>query len=91
MLRRPRLQGDTLPLPVAPLVDIEVIHVTRLECVLDTGLPLAFDLEDGQTYTHDDLWLTVHLGTRTIRIAANRILYTDTRPSQMSRVRVETA
>lgn len=88
MLRRPRTAYEP-PLPAPPL-DVEVTDVLRLDCVLDTGLALQFDLHKDQahTYTHNgkNKWLTITLGSRVIRIAAHRILYTETRPEQLKRV-----
>lgn len=87
MLRRPRLadSGDT-PTPAPPLpLDIDFIDVTRLEVVLDTGLGLAFDLEKGHSYREESKRLTVKIGKRVVRISANRILYTETRPHRMKR------
>lgn len=87
MLRRSRLP-DTDPSPALLAPELEVVDVTRLECLLDTGLPLSFDLEADKdhSYKHDAKWLTITLGPRVIRIAAHRILYTETRPAQLKRV-----
>lgn len=68
-----------------PVFDLEVIDVTRLEMVLDTGLPLQFDLEKGHSFKPETKWMVVKLGKRTIRIAAHRILYFETYPHQMKR------
>lgn len=88
MLRRARLPGDPKPAPLPPdPFDIELVPVTRLEVVLDNGLPLAFDLEKerGDSFKEDPKRLTVKLGKRTLRIREHRILYTETRPHQMKR------
>lgn len=86
MLRRPRIQDTPLPSIVPP--EFEVVPVIRLECVLDTGLPLSFDLDQkaGDCFSLGAKWLNVTLGKRAIQIAAHRILFIETRPDQSKRV-----
>lgn len=83
MLRRPR--SDNEPATPAPAVEIELIDVTRLECVLDTGLALQFDLGPDDYFQDDETGLRIWLGMRDIKIREPRILYTETRPEQLKR------
>ena len=88
MLRRPYPTRTTPDAPSpAPTLDLEVVNVTRLEVVLDTGLPLSFDLEKSadHSFTADENFFVVILGARHISIATKRILYYETRPHQIRR------
>jgi hypothetical protein len=72
----------------SPAPEIKFTDVLRLQCVLDNKLPLEFDLNEkaGDSYKHDKAWLTVTLGKRRIQIAAPRILYVETFPSQLKEI-----
>lgn len=71
----------------APQVEIEVTDVRRLNIALDTGHPLQFDLEDGDSYAIADGFSEIKVGQRTIRIATHRIVYYEEFPAQKKRVK----
>ena len=69
-------------------IEFDVLDVTRLLMVLDSGLKLEFDFVDPATeyidFDDKDL-MNVRLGDRRIRIAKSRILYYETFPHQLKR------
>lgn len=68
-------------------IEFDLVPVTRLNVVLDNGVPLQFDLEKDHSYTQGEQFLTVTQGKRIFQIAASRVLYTDTFPTEMKRIR----
>lgn len=81
MLKRPHV--PKVELPPTPAFEFKLVDVTRLECALDTGVTLSFDLEKGDSFKEDAKGLTIKLGKRTLRIREKRILFTETRPEKL--------
>ena len=67
--------------------ELEVIPVTRLEVVLDTGLMRSWDLESDETYTEDAEWLVISKKTVTTRIRAPRIVCIETSKQEHKRLK----
>lgn len=89
-LRRPivpKSEEAATKAPTAPVFEFDLVPVTKLQCVLDNGLPLEFNLDAKlkHSYKETPKWLVVTLGTRVIRIAAPRILYFETSPGEEKR------
>lgn len=84
--RNPRTAPEKQVMP-----DIEVVPVTRLEIVFDTGVGLSFDLEKEDSVTDafgDGTQMLITLGgKRVITIAKSRILYTEQRPAELKRIK----
>jgi hypothetical protein len=68
--------------------ELELVPVTRLEVVLDTGLMRSWDLEDGELFTEGEEWLTVFKkGDHSIRIRAPRIVCIETSQHEQKRIK----
>lgn len=83
MLKRPALVKGNTATP--PPIELEVLDVTRLRMLLDTGVPLEFDMEKADSYTINDGFSEVRIGPRTFHIATPRILYFEVGPGQIKR------
>lgn len=87
MLKRPETRRPDPDENPAPLIEFDVIDVTRVRMMLDNGVPLEIDLMKGDIYEEGSAFVHLVQGERELKIATHRILYIDKSPGKATRSR----